>query len=386
MYGDLLTLFTKEFGRPAEFIARAPGRVNLIGEHTDYNDGFVLPAAIDRATFIAVAKRDDAIVRLVATDLGRETQFDSRDAVPGKEEPWSNYIRGVAAGLREAGYPVIGMDALVRGEVPIGSGLSSSAALEMAAVQALSAVGSFTVPPDQAARIGQRAEHTFVGTNCGLMDQLASALGQSDHVLWIDCRSLDCQPVPVPAGTTILIADTAVQRELASSAYNERRAQCEAAANAMGVPALRDATLKMLDAAALDEVIARRARHVITENARVLDTVTALQAGHLTLVGELMNDSHVSLRDLYEVSCEELDVMAELLRSQPGCYGARLTGGGFGGCAVAIMEADAVEAAIPRVASAYREQTGLTPSLFPTRAAQGAGYDRIVTPGGNIRC
>lgn len=373
----LLSKFASAFGRSAEFVARAPGRVNLIGEHTDYNDGFVLPAAIERTTFIAGGSREDFTVRLIAVDLDRETVFDLQNIRPCSEEPWSNYVRGVAAGLVEAGYPVRGFDALLHGDVPLGSGLSSSAALEMATVHAFSAVGAFAVPPDQAARLGQRAEHEFVGTKTGLMDQLASALGRPDHVLLIDCRSLTCEPVPMPPGVSILIADTAVRRELATSAYNERRAQCDAAADVLGVSALRDATLGGLEATKLEEVVKRRARHVITENARVLDTVAALKVGDLAQVGQLMDASHVSLRDLYEVSCEELDLMVELLRTQPGCLGARLTGAGFGGCAVGLLESGTLAGTVSQVTEAYRNRTGLTPNLFPTRAAAGASVDRV---------
>jgi galactokinase len=385
MTSSLLSAFHATFGRAATILARAPGRVNIIGEHTDYNDGFVLPAAIERETRIAAAPRYDGMVRLVAPDLGRETIFALTDSdgqvgvtpAPSPEERWSNYVRGVAAGLLAAGYPVRGMDAVMSGDVPIGSGLSSSAAVEMVAVQAFAAIGDFAVAPAQAARIGQKAEQVFVGMNCGLMDQLASALGQPDHVLLIDCRDLSARPVPVPAGVAILIADTSVRRQLAVSAYNVRRAQCEAAAAAMGVPALRDATLAMLDATEMDAIIANRARHVIAENDRVLETVAALRSGDLRTVGGLMNASHASLRDLYEVSSSELDAMAMLLRQQPGCYGARLTGAGFGGCAVALMTADAVDAAIPVVAEAYRRLTGLVPALYPTRAAAGARAERL---------
>jgi galactokinase len=385
MISPLLCAFHTTFGRDATVLAHAPGRVNVIGEHTDYNDGFVLPAAIERETRIAAAPRDDGIVRLVALDLGRETTFSLVDpagrpgvapaAVPA--ERWSNYVRGVAAGLIAAGFPVRGMDALMSGDVPIGSGLSSLAAVEMVSVQALAAIGEFTVAPAQAARIGQKAEQVFVGMNCGLMDQLASALGQPDHVLRIDCRDLSALPVPIPGGAAILIADTSVRRQLAASAYNVHRAQGEAAAAAMGVPALRDATLAMPDATEMDAVIANRARHVIAENDRVLETVAALRSGDLRTVGGLMNASHASLRDLYEVSSTELDTMAMLLRRQPGCYGARLTGAGFGGCAVALMAAEAVDAAIPVVAEAYRQLTGLIPALYPTRAAAGARAERL---------
>lgn len=379
MTQQLLSHFQAVYGRPATILARAPGRVNIIGEHTDYNDGFVLPAAIERETLIAAAPRPDSIVRLAAHDLRRETRFDLARVTPAAEQQamWSNYVRGVAAGLLAAGYPLSGLDAVIQGNVPIGSGLSSSAALEMAAVQAFAAAGNFTVPPDQAARIGQRAERDYVGANTGLMDQLASALGQPDRVLLIDCRDLSYRPVPTPAGTTILIADTAVRRQLASSAYNERRSQCEAAAAAMGVPALRDATLEMLARADVPDVVRRRAQHVIEENDRVLATVAALEAGDLAQVGRLMNASHASLRDLYEVSSPELDTMAELLRSQPGCYGARLTGAGFGGCCVALVEASAVKDAIETVSAAYETHTGLTPALYPTRAAQGARVELL---------
>ncbi len=228
------------------------------------------------------------------------------------------------------------------------------------------------LPADQAARIGQAAEHKFVGAKTGLMDQLASALGQAGHLLLIDIRSLEYRAVPVPANAAILIADTAVRRQLASSAYNERRSQCEAAAAAMGVPALRDATLDMLAKVDVPDVVRRRAQHIIEENARVLQAVDAFEKGDLMRAGELMNGSHFSLRDLYEVSSKELDIMAALLREQPGCYGARLTGAGFGGCCVALMEASQAEAAIPVVAKAYEDATGLRPALYLTRAADGA--------------
>jgi galactokinase len=368
----LLIEFERYYRRPAAFLARAPGRVNMIGEHTDYNDGFVLPAAIERETRIALAPRDDGEVHLAALDLNRSTGFTVDTIEPSLDEGWSNYVRGVAAGLREAGYALRGADMLIHGNVPIGSGLSSSAALEMAAVQAFSVAAGFTVPPDQAARVGQAAEHKFVGAKTGLMDQLASALGQAGHLLLIDIRSLEYRAVPVPSNAAILIADTAVRRQLASSAYNERRSQCEAAAAAMGVPALRDATLDMLAAVDVPDVVRRRAQHIIEENARVLKAVEAFETGNLARAGELMNGSHFSLRDLYEVSSKELDIMAALLRQQPGCYGARLTGAGFGGCCVALMEAGHAEAAIPVVVKAYEDATGLRPALYLTRAATGA--------------
>lgn len=369
----LLITFEQLYNRRPAYVARAPGRVNIIGEHTDYNDGFVLPAAIERETRIALAPRNDDQVHLVAFDLARETLFSLHQIATSADQSWSNYVRGVAHGLKKRGYPLVGVDMLIHGAVPIGSGLSSSAALEMAAVQAFAAAGGFTVPPAEAARIGQTAEHLFVGAKTGLMDQLASALGQAGHLLLIDIRSLEYQPVPVPEQAALLIADTSVRRSLAGSAYNERRSQCEQAALAMGVAALRDANMDMLAAVDAPDVVRRRATHVIQENVRVLQAVTAFRAGDLTFAGQLMNASHFSLRDLYEVSSRELDLMAELLRSQPGCYGARLTGAGFGGCCVALMDRAAVEAAVPIVAAAYEAATNLKPALYPTQAAAGAG-------------
>ena len=316
-------------------------------------------------------------VRLNALDLGRQTAFALDDVTQSRDERWSNYVRGVAAGLLEAGYRLRGMDVLMQGDVPIGAGLSSSAAVEMAAVQAFSAVSEVQVPPEQAARIGQHAEHIWVGTNCGLMDQLASALGRPDHVLLIDCRDLTFQPVPVPPAAAILIADTSVRRQLASSAYNERRAQCEAAAAALGVPALRDATMQMLDAAHLEPVLDKRARHIIGEDDRVLECVAALRAGDLEAAGRLMDASHCSMRDLYEISSVELDTMVELLRRQPGCYGARLTGAGFGRLRGSSYGRRRGGRGHSIVAEAYQSRTGLAPALYPTRAAAGASFQRL---------
>jgi galactokinase len=368
----LLNEFERLCHRRPQSVARAPGRVNMIGEHTDYNDGFVLPAAIERETRIVLAARDDNQVHMLASDLGRETVFNLDQIATSADQPWSNYVRGVAHGLKERGYPLRGADMLIHGTVPIGSGLSSSAALEMASAQAFAAAGGFQVPAEEAARIGQAAEHIFVGAKTGLMDQLASALGQAGHLLLIDIRSLEYEAVPVPKAAAILIADTSVRRSLASSAYNERRSQCEQAARAMGVPALRDATMQMLDAVDVPDVVRKRATHIIQEDERVLQAVEAFRSGDLAYAGQLMNASHFSLRDLYEVSGPELDVMSELLRRQPGCYGARLTGAGFGGCCVALMDAEAVAAAIPVVSAAYEADTGLKPALYPTRAAAGA--------------
>jgi len=367
-------VFTAHFGAAPAFVARAPGRVNLIGEHVDYNEGFVLPMAIDREVLVAARPREDARVNWVAADLDRADSFDVAEPVaPSETERWANYVRGVAEGLRRAGYPLRGMDAAMAGDAPIGAGLSSSAAVEMAALAAFEAAGEFRVPRDEAARIGQKAEHEFVGTRCGVMDQLASACGQAGYALLIDCRDLSITPVPVPAGVAVLVADTTVRRELAGSEYNLRRAQCEEAARILGVPALRDATVDMIEAGALTPILEPRARHVVMEIARTQEAFRALRGGDVTRLGELMSASHRSLRDLYEVSSPELEVMVKALAAQPGCYGARLTGAGFGGCAVAVVDGARADAIAQAAAEEYERNMGVRPPIYVCLPSDGAG-------------
>ncbi|PKO21755.1 MAG: galactokinase, partial [Chloroflexi bacterium HGW-Chloroflexi-1] len=347
----ILRAFEPRFGSPATFIVRAPGRINLIGEHTDYNDGFVLPMAIDRAVWIALRPRDDRRVVVHSLDFDEPCDFSLDDLRKGNGD-WVEYVKGVAWAMMEAGHRLTGWEGVAAGDVPIGSGLSSSAAMELAAARAFAAASGLPWDPARMALIGQRAENGWVGVNCGIMDQLISAAGQADHALLIDCRSLASQAVPMPAGYRFLVLDSAAPRTLAGSAYNQRRAECESAVRALqaaypGISALRDVTPAILAAEAdrLDPVELKRARHVVTENDRVLRSVEALRGGQAAALGELMLASHASLRDDYQVSSAELDALVAIAREAPGVIGARMTGAGFGGCAVAMVEETAAAAA-----------------------------------------
>ena len=371
-------LFTDRFGDRPSLISRAPGRVNIIGEHTDYNDGFVMPIATDLATWVAGAPRDDRIVRVFSETMGEVAEF-SLDALE-RSGGWSDYLKGVAWALAEEGFELRGVDAAIVSTVPPGSGVSSSAALEVAWANALLAAADADADPKRLALLCQRAENEFVGMKCGVMDQLASVLGREGHAILLDCRTLDHQLVPVPADRiAVVVMDTGVPRSLVDSEYNIRRQQCEEAARVLGVPALRDATLQALEAARdrLDEVTYRRARHVITENARVHQAAEAFTAGNFQRVGELLNESHFSLRDDYEVSCPELDLICEIARSHDRCYGARLVGAGFGGCAMALVDADGVEDFSEYVKSRYDSLSGRTSTVFSVRVSDGASVRLI---------
>ncbi len=365
--------FVKKLGHEPRYIVAAPGRVNLIGEHTDYNEGFVLPSAIDRHVVMAIQPRDDAIVRLFALDMDADSSFSLSSIVKDDAQPWSNYQRGVAWALQEAGYHLTGMDAVLSSDVPIGAGLSSSAAVELAAAMALQTLADLDLDAVERAKLCQKAENDFVGMHCGIMDQYIISMGQRDHALLIDCRSLDYETVPVPDGCQIVICNTNKPRELVGSAYNERRAECETGTRRLGAASLRDVTPSQLaqHAAALDATILKRCRHVVTENERALQTVEALGQDDLARAGALMNASHVSLRDDYEVSCPELDAMVEAAWEQPGVWGARMTGAGFGGCTVNLVQAQAVESFVESVATRYQDRTGLEASIYVCRAEEG---------------
>jgi galactokinase len=365
--------FSRRFHTPPHWVVRAPGRVNLIGEHTDYNDGFVLPLAIDRAVWIALAPRDDHRVVVHSVDFDQDAIF-TLDNLAKDSAGWPEYLKGVAWSLQEAGYRLAGWEGLVWGDVPRGAGLSSSAALEIAAARAFAATSGFPWQETEMARLGQRAENQWVGVNCGIMDQLISAAGRADHALLIDCRSLAGRPVPFPSGTAVAVLDTSTRRGLVDSAYNQRRAACEAAAQFFARPALRDVDPELFTAcsAGLDPVTLRRARHVITENRRTLDAADAMARRDPAAVGRLMIDSHRSLRDDYEVCNDALDAMVDCARDHAACYGARMTGAGFGGCAVALVDAAAGEAFCHAVAAAYRQRTGLAPQTYVCQATNGA--------------
>ena len=360
---------------------RAPGRVNLIGEHTDYNAGYVLPAAIDREVSMAAQARDDDLCCIHSVNFGDVASFSLRSIAFNRESTWLNYPQGVAAMLLQAGYPVQGMNAVVYGTVPIGAGLSSSAAIEVASALAFSYTGGFTVPEDDLIRLCQKAENVFVGMSCGIMDQSISVLGKKGHALLIDCRTLDRQLVRLPADDVrIVVCDTRVERRLVASEYNLRRQQCEEGVRLLSsclpeIEALRDVRLDQFaeHCGVLPEAIASRCQHVIEENGRVLQAVQAMAAGDLEALGELFAASHRSLRDLYEVSCPELNLMVELATSVPGVVASRMTGGGFGGCTVNLVKTEAIEDLRRVIEEAYPRATGITPAVYVCEAADGAG-------------
>ncbi|MCY4465019.1 MAG: galactokinase [Chloroflexi bacterium] len=366
--------FHAAFGAEPAFIVRAPGRVNLIGEHTDYNDGFVFPLAIDRAAYIALRPRADRSVRVISLDMADDQSFDLDDLPRPDETRWVDYLIGVAWALQRGGYPLAGWEGLLAGDVPIGSGLSSSAALELAAARAFYCVGGFNWDAAQMAQIGRAAENEWLGIQTGIMDQMISAAGLEGHALLIDCRSLETTPTALPATTSIVILDTGTRRGLVDSAYNERRTQCEAAARHFGIAALRDIDLATFSKRAeeLEAVIRRRARHVISENERTLQARDAMLAGDAEALGKLMIASHISLRDDFEVSSPALDAIVDCANAEPSCYGARMTGAGFGGCAVALVRADDTTGFVRRVGAGYESAAGNRPALYVTRASAGA--------------
>jgi galactokinase len=366
-------LFAERFGKPAAIVVRAPGRVNLIGEHTDYNDGFVLPFAIDRAVWIALRPRSDREVHAWSSEFTETAEF-ALDRLERGGPSWSEYVKGTAWALQGAGHRLSGWEGVIGSDVPIAAGLSSSAALELATARAFAETSPIAWDPSAMARLAQRAENEWVGVHCGIMDQMISAVGREGHAVLIDCRTLDTTAVPFPENVAVVILDTATRRGLVDSAYNERRRQCEAAAAFFGVAALRDITPQMLETRAhgLDTTTARRARHVVTENARTLAAAEAMRCNNAAALGTLMNESHHSLREDFEVSSPALDTMVEIAQMQRGCHGARMTGAGFGGCAVALVDSDARPAFVERVTAEYERRTRLVPRLYVTGATAGA--------------
>lgn len=372
-------VFQAAFGQAPSIQVQAPGRVNLIGEHTDYNDGLVLPCAIDYRTVIVARPRDDRRVRVAAADYDGAVDEYALDAPIGRlaAPMWANYVRGVARDLVERGLPLQGMDLAVAGDVPQGAGLSSSASLSVAVCRLFATLpGLEGLGPLDMALAAQRAENDFVGTKCGNMDQISSACGVQEHALKIDCRSLAVQPVPIPANAAIMIFNSHVARGLVDSAYNTRREQCEAVARHFGLPALRDLDLATLEARAaeLDPIALRRARHVVTENARVEAAAQALAAGDLARMGELMAASHASMRDDFEITVPAIDQLVGIVKEVIGSAGGvRMTGGGFGGCVVALVPHALVDAARGAVEQHYTAPNGSKATIYVCRAAAGAG-------------
>lgn len=365
--------FRERFQTEPTWLIRAPGRVNLIGEHTDYNDGFVLPMAIDRAVWMAIRPREDDVIHLHSLNADKPADF-SLNGLTNTKAGWPEYVKGVAWSLLNRGYSLQGWEGVMSSDVPIGAGLSSSAALEMAVVRAFAEISGWEWDAPTMALAGQAAENQWVGANTGIMDQMISAAGQAGHALLIDCRDLSTRQIPLPADTAVVIMDTMTRHTHTDSGYNERRQQCETAAHFFGVSHLRDVDLPTFEthAAELDGVVRRRARHVISENARVLQAAAALSQGDATTMGRLMDESHISMRDDFEITNSQLNIMVATAQQQAGCYGARMTGGGFGGCAVALVEGSAAEQFAAAVAHLYHAQTNLEPQIYICVATDGA--------------
>jgi galactokinase len=377
----LVDEFAKQYDEQPVWIAIGPGRVNLIGEHTDYNDGFVLPVALQRDVRMALRAREDRLVRIYSSEYDDWGEFDLDAIAYQQDKLWINYVQGVASILEERGLKLNGIDAVLSGNVPRASGLSSSAALEVASIKGLMVAAGVpdALSGTEIAKIAQRAENQFVGVNCGIMDQFISVLGVEGHALLIDCRSLEYELVPFPANASLVIGNTKAPRSLASSAYNERRQQCEEGVAALqqvlpDITALRDVSSEQLEAnkELLPEIVYQRCRHVVSENERVMQTVEALKQDDLQTVGQLMSASHASLRDDYAVSSDALDAMVEAMGAVEGCYGARLTGAGFGGCAIALVEPGSEQAVADAIYQDYPKATNIWPDVYTTQASAGA--------------
>ena len=376
---SLQAVFERHFQTAPDFWVKAPGRVNLIGEHTDYNDGYVLPCAIDFHTLVAVRARQDRLVRVVASDCGGALDEFSLDApiVPRPDAHWANYVRGVVKVLLSKGFALGGVDLAIAGNVPQGAGLSSSASLEVAVGQAFKHVFALDgLSPTDLALIGQQAENQFVGCNCGIMDQLISARGQTGHALLIDCRTLDAQAVPMPPDMAVMIIHSRIRRGLVESEYNTRRMQCELAARHYGVAALRDLSLSALEQGmhGLDPVAYRRARHVVTENQRTVDAAAALAAHDMKRMGQLMAQSHQSMRDDFQITVPAIDALVEIAQKAIGSEGgARMTGGGFGGCVVALVPTSKVASVRAAIETQYRAPHGEPAQIHVCSPSAGAG-------------
>ncbi|HQP99089.1 MAG TPA: galactokinase [bacterium] len=382
MIQQLLDRWKVEFGEVwGAKVGRAPGRVNLIGEHTDYNDGFVLPCAIEPAVWILARAWEDTTIRLVSLNYNERHESDLGDLRRGTGSSWSDYLLGVASVFQQEGYALYGWDAVIGGDVPLGAGLSSSAAVEVATGTVLREMFHLPLEDRQLALLCQRAENTFVGVQCGIMDQFACTFGKVDHALFLDCRSLETRQIPANLTTMeIVICDSKVERNLSGSEYNIRRAQCQDGVRVLRVKlgerirALRDVSIEDLEMCkdSMSDAVYRRCRHIVTENPRVLLAVKALETGDLREFGRLMVESHQSLRDNYEVSCPELDLLVDLAMECPGVAGSRMTGAGFGGCTVSLVERSAIEEFRANMTSRYATKTGREPEIHVTRPGSGA--------------
>lgn len=374
--------FETRFGERAK-VFRAPGRVNLIGEHTDYNQGFVMPAAIDLSCWAGVSPRGDGKIVVHSENFGEDAEVALRDPAAWRRKGWASYALGVAWALREAGVALSGCNLLIAGDVPLGSGLSSSAAIEVATGLALLENAGARMEKTPLALLCQKAENEYVGARCGIMDQFIACHGRADHAVLLDCRSLEGKAIPVPKDAGLVVCNTMVKHELAANEYNKRRAECEEGVRLLqqrlkGVESLRDVSVEEFARveASLPETIRKRCRHVVTENERAVQSGEAFARGDLQAVAKWMAASHASLRDDYEVSCRELDAMVEIANEQDGVMGARMTGGGFGGCTINLVKQERVEEFRGAVAGEYEKRTGLRPEIYVLKAADGAGEAR----------
>jgi galactokinase len=386
MIEKITAIFQQKFGTQPAFIAQAPGRVNLLGEHVDYNDGFVMPVAIDRATYIAFSPAAGLETCLVAADFDQQARFSSdsiatKTQTDGSQMPeWGLYPAGMCWALSDAGLATPAINAVFSSNVPRGSGLSSSASVEMAFAIAWQQVGGWSLTPMERARLGQRAENQYVGVSCGIMDQFASACGENNRLLFLDCRSLQYHSLPLPENIALVVADTGVRRKLTTGEYNRRHDACTEAVRLLqnhlpAIQALRDVSPEDFNrfSADLPEEVKKRARHIISEVRRTITAIPLLEKSDMAGFGKLMNECHISLRDDYEVSIDELDTMVSIAQGLPGCYGARLTGAGFGGCTINLVERTQAEQFAQLLRQGYQQATGQSPEIYICQASQGAG-------------
>jgi galactokinase len=380
----LRDIFEREFSRSGEVLTRAPGRVNILGEHTDYNEGFVFPCAIDRYISIVAARRDDSRVHAYSVDFEQRVEFDQRNFEPSEDVQWSNFLRGVVSEYQRGSYELPGLDLVISGNVPLGAGLSSSAAFEVAVAETFRVLGDLEIEKVGLALLSQAAENRYVGVQCGIMDQFASVLSQAGTVLFLDCRDLSYSLVPLNPAISVVVCDSRVQRSLDNSEYNKRRLECEDAARLLGqwrgeVQALRDVPLSALEE--VQELLSpeyfKRVKHVVTENDRVIDGIKALEDGDDEAFGQQLYQSHESLRDDFQVSCKELDLLVELAREAPGTLGARMTGAGFGGCTVNLVKSSQVESFSDDITAGYSRETGNALLVYVCSPSDGVTSEKL---------
>lgn len=368
--------FQEYYKYSAELLVQAPGRVNLIGEHTDYNDGFVLPCAINYSTIVASKKRSDYLVNVIAIDFNGKDHFQLNQPIVKSEHDWANYVRGVFKYIQETYPKFTGVDLIIHGNVPLGAGLSSSAALEVSIATTIKTLYNLSIDPKELAKICQKAENKFVRMNCGIMDQFISTLGEQDHALLVDCRNLETQSISMPKNLSVVIINSNVKHGLVDSEYNLRRQQCEEAASILNVSKLRDATIELLEKHKneMSDVVYRRARHIITENARTINAAKALTKNDIATISELMQAGHLSMKDDFEITVPAVDCLVDIVKAEIGNKGGvRMTGGGFGGCVVALVPNEMVEQVRKAVENQYHAQTGLKESFYLCHAMNGAG-------------